>query len=37
MVVNMVINGWELIELEDIKEFYKMNIFNKSETICGYV
>lgn len=25
------INGWELIELEDIKEFYKMNIFNKQK------
>ena len=25
------INGWELIDLEDIKEFYKMNIFNKQK------
>ena len=25
------ITGWELIDLEDIKEFYKMNIFNKQK------
>jgi len=25
------INGWEVVELEDINEYYKMNIFNKQK------
>ena len=25
------INGWEVVKLEDINEYYKMNIFNKQK------